>query len=461
MLDDQMSVISGIAPRREDSSRARWELIGTDHIKAVTVVGSTLSSVAIVLALQVSPVAAAGLVGLIAAGVVVIRSGTMGIARLLVASLPWLVIFGTVVPKLTETFAAGFAVVLLLVLAAPRFDDSSASRRLRLGLLLFFAPIVIGLGRDPGSQQFIEAAKLIVFPLAVLALVEGTDHGVLAQLGRVALISGAVAVTANLLLGVAGLNHSYYAAGSIDGLGGEHDVALLAGAVTAASLGMGTGPRWTGTSAVGAVATIATGVRSTLPGLLLVLLARMFRSGARLRNIVIVGVVVGAVLVSGVANVLINRFNYEQQTGQFSSFSALGSGRGGLWTNAVHAWWVGSPGNWVIGTGLRSVETIEQHATGSASVAQNDFIQVGVELGLIGLAGLILIWGTLIAQARSKLPLLVLLPFAFFNGALEYGAPLVVALLLTEVRPSPEVDTEEAAIPRGPLAAGLPDPVGG
>lgn len=58
-------------------------------------------------------------------------------------------------------------------------------------------------------------------------------------------------------------------------------------------------------------------------------------------------------------------------------------------------------------------------------------IQVGVELGLVGLTGLILIWWTLIARARSKLPLLVLLSFALFNGSLEYGAPVVVTLLLT------------------------------
>ena len=67
--------------------------------------------------------------------------------------------------------------------------------------------------------------------------------------------------------------------------------------------------------------------------------------------------------------------------------------------------------------------------------------------------GLILIWWTLIARARSKLPLLVLLPFSLFNGALEYGAPLVVTLLLT-VSPadrSEELDPERT--PRG-LAAG-------
>jgi hypothetical protein len=364
-------------------------------------------------------------------GVVIARLGGMGIALALVSALPWLVIFGAVEPKLTETFTAGAAVAVILLVAAPRRNGSAASRRLRLGMVLFYAPVVLGLARTPGSAQFIEAAKYIVFPFTVLAITDGTNRAALHRLSRAALISGALAVTANLLLGVAGLNHTYYHAGDINGLGGGHDLALLAGAVTAASLGMGMALRWTFTSVVGAVATVATGVRSTLPGLLLAVMARMFRAGARGRSIVLVALVAGAVLASGVGSVLAARLAHEQRYGQFSSFNALGSGRGGIWTTAIHGWWVASPLDWVIGTGLRSVNAIEQRGTGNTAVAQSDVIQVGVEMGLVGLAGLILIWWTLIARARSKLPLLILLPFALFNGGLEYGAPLVVTLLLT------------------------------
>jgi hypothetical protein len=91
---------------------------------------------------------------------------------------------------------------------------------------------------------------------------------------------------------------------------------------------------------------------------------------------------------------------------------------------------------------LRSVETLEQRATGNAVVGQSDVVQVGVEIGVIGLVGLTLIWWSLIARARSKLPVLVLLPFALFNGSLEYGAPVVVALLLTTL----PVDATAAAV---------------
>jgi hypothetical protein len=187
----------------------------------------------------------------------------------------------------------------------------------------------------------------------------------------------------------------------------------------------------------------------------------MFISGARGRNILLIGVVVGAVLVSGVSNVLVQRFDREQQLGQFSSFDSLGSGRGGIWTTALHAWYDGSPGNWVIGSGLRSVDAIEQQATGNAVTGQSDLIQAGVELGLVGLAGLTLIWWTLIARARSKLPLLVLLPFALFNGALEYGAPLMVALLLTVAPRGDEAESDQRVVSRRRASPRAPGRIGG
>jgi O-Antigen ligase len=444
MLSIQMSVMSGTAaareapPRRRRSARRSAGDLGAG-------IAAVLISVTIGVAVQISLPAAVALVVLIVAATVVAREGWMGIPLVLVVALPWTVIFGTVEPKLAETFTAGAAVVALLVVAKPRLDGSTASRRLRWGMVLFYVPVLIGLARAPGSAQFIEAAKYFVFPFTVLAVTAATERPAVARLGRAALISGAIAVLTNLLLGAAGLNHSYYQAGDIQGLGGQHDLALLAGAVTAAALSMRPTVTWLGTSAIGTVATVATGVRSTLPGLFLAVLVRMFRQGVRLRNILLVCLLVAAVAASGVADVVAARFAYQQRTGQFSSFASLGSGRGGIWTTAVQGWWTASPADWVIGTGLRSVNSIERRATGNTVVGQSDVIQAGVELGLLGLAGLILIWWTLIARARSKLPLLVLLPFSLFNGALEYGAPLVVTLLLTltaePARPSSAAQT--------------------
>jgi hypothetical protein len=72
-------------------------------------------------------------------------------------------------------------------------------------------------------------------------------------------------MTLYVILGSNGLGHSYYLAGDIQGLGGEHDVSLLAGAVTATRFGITAFGRWVPVSAIGTIATIATGVRSTLP----------------------------------------------------------------------------------------------------------------------------------------------------------------------------------------------------
>ena len=433
MLDVHMIGPSGNGLPEAGRVRLPWPgpLLDPERVEALALAASCLASLLIAAALQVSVAAALGLVALIVAGAFVARRGVMGVALLLAGALPWLVVFSAVEPKLTETFTAGTMVVVLLIVAAPRDDGTRALSRLRLGMILFYLPVIIGLAREPHGAQFIEAAKYIVFPFTVLAVVAGTNNPALKQLCKVAFTSGVIAVAFNLLAGLAGLNHSYYAAGDIQGLGGQHDLALLAGSITAASLGMGTSLKWASVSAIGAIATLATGVRSTLPGLLLALVAKMFRAGARARGFVVVALVTTAVLGSGVGNVLVQRIHHAQALGEFSSFDALGSGRGGIYTTAIHAWWVSSPLNWAYGTGLRSVERIEERATGNDVVGQSDVIQAGVELGLVGLLGLVLIWWTLIARARSKLPLLVLLPFALFNGSLEYGAPVVVTLLLT------------------------------
>jgi O-Antigen ligase len=404
---------------------------GGDWVQHAAVAASAVISLVIAGALHFSPVAALALVALIAASGLLVRLGVLGIASMLAAALPWLVVFGAVAPKLAETFTAGATVALVLLVAAPRHDGSTASNRLRLGMVLFYTSVIIALARHPGSAQFIEAAKYIVFPFMVLAVTEGTNRPALARLSRIALMSGAVAVSVNLVLGAAGLNHSYYHTGDIEGLAGAHDLALLTGAVTAVSLGRAVRARWAPLAAIGAIATIATGVRSALPGLVLGVLVRMFKAGARLRSLVVVALAAGAVLLSGVTNVLVARFAHSAQVGEFSSFSSFGSGRGSIYTTAIHAWWVSSPLHWLIGTGLRSIESIELQATGTSLVGHSDVIQVGVELGLMALVGLILMWWTLIARAESKWPLLVLVPFSLFNGILEYGAPLVVALLFT------------------------------
>jgi hypothetical protein len=403
-----------------------------DRVTITSVAVSIVLSVLVAVALGVSLVAALVLIGLVLTCALVVRLGLLGIGLALTGALPWLVVLSGALPRLVETFTAGATVAVLLALAAPRHDGSKRAFRLRVGIALFFVPTIIALARDPGGEQFIQAAKYVMFPLAVLAVTDATNRPALARLRGVALVSGVAAITVNLGLGATGVaNGTYYRTGEVLGLGGEHDVALLAGCVTAACLGMAAMAKWAPAAIVGTIATIATGVRATLPGLLLIVLARLSNSGARARTLAVVTLAVVAVFVSGAANVVGERFTHGQQGGEFQSLANVGSGRGAIYATAVKGWWASSPVDWALGTGLRTIPALEQQTLGQAFVGHSDVVEVGVQIGLVGLVGLLLIWWSFIAGASSKLPLLVLAPFALFNGALEYVAPMVVAVLLT------------------------------
>ena len=129
-----------------------------------------LGSLVIVLALQVSPVIALGLVAMIAAAAVVVRLGMMGVGLLLVGALPWLVVLGhsgAAADRDVHRRRRPWSFFSRWRLRAPTAPGTC--RRLYLGMALFYAPVVVGLARAPRSAQFIEAAKYFVFPFTVLA----------------------------------------------------------------------------------------------------------------------------------------------------------------------------------------------------------------------------------------------------------------------------------------------------
>jgi len=398
---------------------------------AAAIVGSALVALIVADALTFSRSRAIVIVYLVVALAAIAHRGLLGVTQLLAATLPWLVVAGTRLPPLTKTFAAAAVTVLVILVVLPRGDGSKRSFFLRLGIVCFYGPVLLSLAREGYSDQFIQAAKYALFPAMVLAVTEVTNHQSLLSLARVALVSGTIAVGANLALGVAGFSSQYYGAGELLGLASEHDLALLAGCVTAACLAASASVRGSAAVAVTAIATVATGVRSTLPGLALLAFAKMLEAGARLRTIALVALAVIAVFVSGAAAVVEARFRAGETTGEFQSFSSLGSGRGEVYSTAIDSWRSSSAIDWGLGMGLRSIPKLQEEKLGTAVVGHSDLVEVGVQLGIVGLIGLFLIWGVLIAGARSKAPLFVLGSFALFNGALEYGAPLVVAILLT------------------------------
>jgi hypothetical protein len=399
---------------------------------ATLLAAATVLAVAVGAGLSVSLLLAAILAGAVVLAAVVAWFDVLGVAVVLTATLPWLVVTSEVLPRLTVTFVAGATAGAILVVAAPKSSGSHASLLLRIGLVLFFAPILISVVREGAGAEGIQAAKYAVFPMMVLVVAEATNLRDLVCLRSVAFWSSVLAITVNLVFGLTGIaNITYYGSGEILGFGSEHALALLAGCVTAASLASTISLAWSPVIVVGAIATVATGVRSALPGLVLAAIVRMLSARVRLRVMALVGLAVGGVFVSGAAGVVEARFHKGEQLGEFQSFASFGSGRGSIYEVALSAWWHSSPIEWIIGTGLRTIPRIEQQHLGVALVGHSDVVDVGVQVGIAGLIGLFLMWWVACVRARSKLPLLVLASFALFSGILEYGGPLVIGLLLT------------------------------
>ena len=396
---------------------------------------SLLAGIAVGLALSVSPVLAGALVCTAVVLTVAALFEVMGVAVLLTGLLPWLIILSDALPRLTLTLASGATALVLLALAQPTDDGSKSALLLRLGTALFVVPIIFSLVRDGLSVGLSHAGKFIVFPLMVMIVTEGTNRTDLSRLRTIALWSSVAALTVNLFLGFTGIaNTGYYGSGEILGLGSEHILALLAGCVTAASLASGLTLTWAPVIALGAIATVASGVRSPLPGLAVAALARMITGRVKFRMVVLVALAVGAIFVSGAAGVVEARFHQGQARGEYKSLSDFGSGRGAIYGAALDGWRDSPPVDWIVGTGLTSILGFERERLGDTFVGHSDLIEAMVEMGLMGLAGLILIWRALIERAESKLPLLVLGSFALFNGILEYSAPVIIGLLLT-IRP--------------------------
>lgn len=412
------------------SARIRHRLRLEPGLAAVTI--GLIFGVGTGVALTVSPVLAAGIAGAAAVLAVAAFFDLFGLAVLLTGVLPWLIVLSNVLPRLTLTLVAGATVVVLLALTKPRDDGSKEGLLLRLGMLLFVSPILLSLARDGLSVGANQAVKFIVFPLMVLIVSEGRNRDVLARLRTVALWSSVAALAVNLFLGFSGIaNIGYYHTGEILGLASEHVLALLAGVVTAAALASGLTLTWAPIIAMGAIATVATGVRSPLPGLAAAALLRMISGRVRLRMILLVGVAVGAIFVSGAAGVVEKRFHQGEKRGEYQSLSDVGSGRGHIYSAALDGWRASPPLDWFVGAGLTAVLRFENERLGQAFVGHSDAVEALVGLGVVGLLGLLLIWRVLIARAEVKLPLVVLGCFAAFNGVLEYSAPVIIAVLLT------------------------------
>jgi O-Antigen ligase len=377
-----------------------------------------------------SPMAAVGLVCAMGVAAGVARSGLLLSAQLLVASLPWMVILDELVPPLLRTFTTAAAALAVLVLVMPLRYRNSA---ILIGVTLFFAPVLGQVIFATNGEQFIQASKYAVLPSTALAVTSQRSEEVFPAFRNIVLGSALAAMAVHLAIAAAGLGFTgtYYGIGEKLGFAPTipHELSLIGAVVAAAGL---VSARRVSVQvaffALGALPAILSGVRAGLLSVIVVLLIFLLSSRLSARKIAIVVAAVALVFATGAVDAITARF--DREAGTFTSIDEAGSGRGGLYRIALEGWADAGPGAWVFGAGLRSIPRFELQELGAEFVAHTDILEVGVQLGLIGLLGWLLIWGALLRAGLKNLVLVPVLVYAIVNGAIEYVAPLLLALLL-------------------------------
>lgn len=386
-----------------------------------------------------APLAGVALVGAVCAGAVAIRLTWLGAVELTLAALPWLVVFDGLMPSLLKTFVAAAAAMAMLALAVPLHY-----RRL-LGPVTAVLFIVLLCGNvlfATEYEQFIQFAKFLLFPIICLAVLSERGQEQLPRARNLVLASCLAAMIVHLGIVGAGLGETgtKYNVGEKLGYGRAiiHEMALTFVVIAAAGLVSTRRILFQATFfALGAVPALLTGVRSALLALLVVLLIFVLRSRLSRRALATVLTILVFAIVGGGVRVVENRFN--QESAQETSLTSVGSGRGEIWKAAVEPWWNSGPPEWLFGTGLRSVEQQELRDLGKTFVGHSDLIEVGVQLGLVGLSIWALLWFALLRSPLENIVLVPLIVYAFVNGSIEYVAPTALGLAFAAAcRPPPE-----------------------
>jgi O-antigen ligase len=392
-----------------------------------------------------APLAGVGLVVVICAGAVAIRLTRLGIVEVTLAALPWLVIFDGLMPSLLKTFVATAAAAAMLWVAMPlRYRQVLGPVVAVLFIVVLCANAVFA----SESDQLIQFAKFLIFPAICLAVLSERGQEQMPLARNVILASCLAAMLVHLGVVAAGLGQTgtKYDVGEKLGYGREilHEMALTFVVIAAAGLVSSKKILYQASFfALGAVPALLTGVRSALLALLVVVLMFVLRSRLSRRALATVLTILLVALASGGIQVVKNRFN--QESTQESSLSSIGSGRGEIWQAAFTPWWNAGPPEWLLGTGLRSVEEQELRDLGKVFIGHSDLIEVGVQLGLIGFALWALLWLALLRSPLENIVLVPLLVYAIVNGSIEYVAPTALGLAFAAAcRPPPEPPPQPA-----------------
>ena len=395
-----------------------------------------------------APPAGVALVALVCAAALAIRLTRIGMVELTLAALPWLVVFDGLMPSLLKTFVATAAAASMLWLAIPLryrriFDPVVAA----LFIAVLFANVVFA----TDSHQFVQFAKFLIFPAVCLAVLSERVQEEMPKARNFILASCLAAMVVQLGIVAAGLGQTgtKYEIGEKLGYGRGiiHEMALTFVVIAAAGLVSSKKILFqAGFFALGAVPALLTGVRSALLALIVVLLIFVLRSRLDRRALATLLVILAAAMASGGIQIVQNRFNSEQQ--QETSFSSLGSGRTEIWSAALTPWWNAGPPQWLFGTGLRSVEEQELRELGKVFIGHSDLIEVGVQLGIVGLALWIGLWYALLRSPLENIVLVPLIVYSLVNGSIEYVAPTALGLAFAaacRAPPEPPPDPQTAS----------------
>jgi hypothetical protein len=383
-----------------------------------------------------SPVVACGLAGAVLTLAGCARGGLRFIAVVFGGALPWLVVFNDVVPRLTATFAAAAATAAVFLLV-----DGPVRRSNLLvfsGASLLLSSVAVNAVQHPGTLGLIQAGKYLIFPALVVAVCKPAAFDSLRSLRRPFLASLLAAMCVHLAVSFTtlGATGSYYGAGERLGLaaGSPHQLALIA--VSGGVAGFLAANRWRVRVLcllLGTVPALLTGVRAALLAIAVVLIMLILGSRLSLMRKVVLVALVAALGTTGAFTAFKERVAKSTQDSEFASVATAGSGRGGLWETAVGAYLDAGPAEWAFGTGLRSLIRLEQERGGVAAVGHSDVIEVGVQLGAVGLLGWLLLWIGLLRTKCDPLILVPLLIYALVGGAMELTPAVTLVLVLALV----------------------------
>jgi hypothetical protein len=392
-----------------------------------------------------APPAGIGLVALVCAAAAAIRLTRLGIVELSLAALPWLVIFDALMPSLLKTFVATVAAAAMIWLAVPlHYKRYLGPVAAVLFIVVLFAHVLFATETD----QYTQFAKFLVFPAICLAVLSERGQEQLPKARNIVLASCLAAMVVHLGIVSAGLGQTgtKYEIGEKLGFGRGiiHEMALTFVVIAAAGLVSSKKILLQASFfALGAVPALLTGVRSALLALLVVILIFVLRSRLSRRSLATVLVILIAAMASGGIQIVENRFNEESKTE--TSISSVGSGRGEIWQAAVTPWWNDGPPQWLFGTGLRSIEKQELRDLGKVFIGHSDLVEVGVQLGIVGLALWALLWFALLRSPLENIVLVPLIVYSVVNGSIEYVAPTALGLAFAAAcRPPPEPPPQTA-----------------